>query len=146
MLDKHKKPVVTMCLCLSVLFATLACALVNSVGGGNSLAPVRSLTLTVDTSQREEFINQLQIFSEKHGFETEIDYFNIKGEHFQFWMLKEDIKITAGSVPPDPMLVYIAFYGNYPGVSVDEDEIDELLNDLKSYIAEIPNITITEEK
>jgi hypothetical protein len=146
MLTYRIKLIMPICLCLGVLLSTLACTLVNSVGGGNSLAPVRTLTLTVDTSQREEFISQLQIFSEKHGFETEIDYYNIKGEHFQFWMLREDIKITVGSVPPDPMLVYVAFYGNYPGASVDEDEINELLSDLKNFISEIPNITITEEK
>ncbi|MEO7841779.1 MAG: hypothetical protein ABIU06_20745 [Anaerolineales bacterium] len=143
------KFIMPICLCVSVLFSTLACALVNNVGGGNSLAPVRTLTLTVDTSQREEFISQLQIFSEKHGFETEIDYYNIKGEHFQFWMLREDIKITVGSVPPDPTLVYIAFYAGYPGAPADEDavdEVDELVTDLISFISEIPNVTITEEK
>jgi hypothetical protein len=142
MLDERKTSLIARCLCLTTLLTTQACRLVNTA---NSLAPVRSLTLTVDTSQREEFINQLQMFSDKHGFKTDISYHNIKGEHFQFWMSREDIKIVASSVPPDPTLVYLDLYGAYSGASIDEEEIDELLSDLKLFINAVPNVTITEE-
>jgi hypothetical protein len=144
MLYERIKPIISICLCLSALLATLACALVNSVGGGNSLAPVRILTLTIDKGQREDLFDQLQKFSEKHAFEFRLTDFNTKGERFQFWMSREDVYITASDVPPDPTLVYIAFY-IYPGKSIDEETIDKLLIDLKSYVSEIPNITITEQ-
>jgi len=132
-------------ICFTMLFATLGCALVNSAGGGNSLAPVRSLTLTIDKGQREELFDRLQKFSEKHAFEFRLTDFNTNGERFQFWMSREDVYITASDVPPDPALVYIFFY-IYPGSSIDEESVDKLLIDLKSYIGEIPNVTITEEK
>jgi len=146
MFDECKKPIMAICLCLSALFATLACALASSVGGGNGLAPVRSLTLTIDKSQREELFDRLQKFADEHAFETQLTDFNTNGENFQFWMSREDIFITAGDVPPDPTLVYISFDWKHPGDPVDEEVVDDLLNDLKDIINEIPNVTITEEK
>lgn len=114
--------------------------------GGSGQAPIRSLTLTIDKSKREELFDQLRKFSEKHGFEYQLTDFNTKGENFQFWMSREDIFITASNVPPDPTMVFIDFYRKYPGYPVDEEVVDELLNDLKGFISEIPNVTITEEK
>jgi hypothetical protein len=105
---------------------------------------VRSLTLTIDKSQREVLFDQLRNFSEKHGFEHELTDFNTNGERFQFWMSRDDIFITASDVPPDPSLVYIFFYD--PGSPVDEEVMDDLLSDMKNLINEIPSVTITEEK
>ena len=141
--------IMPICLCVVILFSTLACALVNNAGGGNSLAPVRSLTLTVQISQRDEFFEQLQTFAEKHAFETETTDYNTNGERFQFWMSRDDLKISATDVPPEPTLVYIFFYAGYPGTPIAEDaidEVDELVTDLISFINEIPNVTVTEEK
>jgi hypothetical protein len=137
MLDKCKKPIMFICLCLSVLFATLGCGLLNGAGRGNSLLPIRILKLTIDKSQREELFDQLQKFADKHGFETQLTDFNTNGENFQFWMSKENIEIVANNAPPDPTLVSISFYAAYPGASVDEETVDELFNDLKSFISEI---------
>ena len=129
-----------------VLLATLGCILPISVGGGNRMLPLRSLTMTIDKSQRQELFDQLQKFAEKHEFEFQITDFNTNGENFQVWMSGKDLTITVSNVPPDPMIVYVVFSGKYPGVSVDEDEVEELFSDIKSFIAEIPNVTITEEK
>lgn len=142
--SRYKISVVTMCLCLSVLFATLVCVLSNSAGGGNGLAPARSLTLTIAKNQREVFFDQLRKFADENAFETRLTDFNTNGESFQFWMSREDVFITASDVPPDPTLVYI-FLTIYPGSSIDEETIDELINDLKNHISEIPNVTIEEK-
>lgn len=133
---------------LSILFCILGCTgfvmLMNKVEEGSSQLPIRSLILTIDKSQREELFDQLRQFAEKHGFEFQLTDFNTNGENFQFWMSREDITITAANVPPDPKLVFIDFDRKYPGYPVDEEEVDQLLNDLKSFINEIPNVTITE--
>lgn|GEM_PF-2849269 len=114
--------------------------------GSNGQAPVRSLRLTIDESQREELFDRLRTFAEKHGFEYELTDYNTDGENFQFWMSRDDITIIANNVPPNPTRVPIRFYAKYPGYPVDEETVEELLSDLKSFIGEIPNVTITEEQ
>jgi len=61
-------------------------------------------------------------------------------------MSRDDIKIIASNIPPDPTRFPVRFYAKYPGSPVDEETVDDLLIDLKSFISEIPNVTITEEK
>ena len=55
------------------------------------------------------------------------------------------MSIIANNVPPNPTRVPIRFYAKYPENPVDEKTVDELFSDLKSFISEIPNVTITEE-
>lgn len=140
---------------LSLCFGIILCAggytLIRSLFnmmevGSNGQAPVRSLRITLDKSQREQLFDQLRKFADKHGFEYQITDFNTNGENFQFWMSRDDIKIIANNVPPDPTRIPIRFYAKYPGYPVDEETVDELLIDLKSFIGDIPNIMITEEQ
>ena len=60
-------------------------------------------------------------------------------------MSRDDIKIISTN-PFDPRIFRISFYDKYPGYPVDEETVDELVNDLKNFINEIPNVTITEKK
>ncbi len=145
MLDKWKNSVLTICLCLSVLFATLACALANSPSVGNSLEPVRRLRVTIDESQREELFAQFQKFADKHALKFVFSDYGTTN-HFLVELWGENILITASDDPGNPRSVSIFFSAKYPGSTVDEEAIDELLNDLKNYISDIPNVTITEEK
>jgi hypothetical protein len=141
----HIKLLIRIGLCLSALFAALGCALLNSPGGGNSLLPIRSLTLTIDKSQREELFDQLQKFADEHDFRLVLTKYEKTG-HFLVELSGDDILITTSDVPPDPALVYISFYGKYPEAQVDEEVINTLVSDLKDFIYEIPNVTITEEE
>ena len=125
------------CVCLIVLYS-------NYEREYGSQMPIRSLRITIDKSQRGLLFDQLRKFSKKHSFEYELTDFNTNGENFQFWMSRDDIFITASNVPPDPSLVYVRFY-IYPGSTIDEETIDDLVTDLKSYISEIQDVTITEE-
>lgn len=143
MFGERKKQIMLICLCLSVLFAILACTLANSPSGGNSLAPVRSLILTIDTSQREKLFDQLQKYADDHALKLVLTN-NEKAEHFLVEMWGDDILITASDVPPDPTLVYIFFYWQRFGDPVDEEGVQNLLNDLKDFVNEIPNVTIEE--
>jgi hypothetical protein len=144
MATQRTKLRVVVFICLGVLLFALGCILPNRTVYPNGLAPVRSLTLTMDRSQREELFEQLQRFSDKQTSKFVLtEYEQI--DHFKIEIWGDDILITASDVPPDPSLVYIFFYGKNLGASVDEETVDELLNDLKSYINEIPNVMITEE-
>ncbi|HEX9838030.1 MAG TPA: hypothetical protein VGA72_01720, partial [Anaerolineales bacterium] len=123
-------------ICLSLCFGVILCifgytrirSLLDIMEvGSNSQAPIRSLRLTIDNSQRGELFDQLRKFAKKHGFEYELTDFNTNGENFQFEMSRDDISIIAGDVPPDATLVFIRFYAKYPGYPVDEETIDALL-------------------
>lgn len=136
--------ILILCLCFSVLLFTLGCIL--NIADGLSLEPVRRLRITIDESQREDLFAQFQKFAEKHGFEIQITDYGNRGEYFQVWMTHDNIQIISENAPGDARLFDVGFYGLYPGYPVDEEVVDELLNDLKSFISEIPNVTITEER
>jgi hypothetical protein len=141
-----KKQVMLICLCLGVIFATLGYTILNRTGGSGSLPPMRSLTLTIDISHRQDFFDQLQKFADKHDFRLVLKEYE-KIEHFRVEIWGDDILITTNDVPPDPTLVYISFYGNFPGASgpVNEEVVDNLVGELKDLIYEIPNVTISEQ-
>ena len=138
------KPILIAWLCLVALLFTLGCIL--NIADGISLEPVRGLRITIDESQRDDLFAQFQKFADKYRFEIDITDFNTNGEHFQVWMSGDSIQIVASDVPEEPNEVSIDFYGLYPGYPVDEETVDEFLNDLESFISEIPNVTITEVK
>ena len=137
---------ITIHLCFGVLMSTFGCALLNKADYSPSLKPVRILRIAIDKSQREELFGQFQKFAEEHSFRIEITDFNTNGEHFQVWMLGDGVQIIANDTPGETNEVLLGLYGIYPEDPVDEETIDELLNDLKSYIGEIPNVTISQEK
>ena len=98
-------------------------------------------------NRREELFVQLQKFADKHIFEIQIDEINAaSGTHFNVWMSRDDILIIAGDVPKAPTKVGISFYDKDPSHPTHKETVDDLFSDLKSFISEIPNITITEEK
>lgn len=80
------------CMPVFVLWCSVMCfgytrirSLFNRMESGSSgQAPLRSLRLTIDKSQREELFGQLRKFADKHGFEYQITDFNTDGENFQF--------------------------------------------------------------
>jgi len=87
---------------LSILLCIFGCIGIAEITqkGSEGQAPIRSLRLTINRSQREELFDQLREFAEKHGFEYELTDFNTNGENFQFWMSRDDMRIIANNVPP----------------------------------------------
>jgi len=112
---------------------------------GSFSAWIRSLKIKIDESQREELFAQFQKFADKHTFEFILSDYGTT-DHFLVEIWGESILITASDDPGDLESVTIFFSGKHPRNSVDEETVDELLDDLKSYINEIPNVTLTEEK
>jgi hypothetical protein len=131
---------------LVVLLFTFGCTLFSNIEDQVSLEPVRRFRVKIEEAQREELFDQFENFAEKHDFKIEITDFGNRGKHFQVWMARDNIQIVAADVPGDPSTYSVDLLGMYPGVPVDEEAIDELLIELKSYISEIPNVTISEEK
>ena len=106
---------------------------------------MRSLQITLDKSQREELFGQFQKFADEHTAKLLLTEYE-GTEHFLVEIWGESTLITASDDPGNSKSISIFFSGKFPGYPADEETIDELLNDLKSFISEIPNVTITEEK
>ncbi|HEX6268773.1 MAG TPA: hypothetical protein VFZ43_00940 [Anaerolineales bacterium] len=137
------KLTITIYLTLGVLLLTLGCNVFDTANNDNSLAPIRRFRLFVDKSQRDELISQFQKFAEEREFEIDITDYNTNGETIQVWIAGDGLQITVFFNRKEPNEGSLNFYD--PGPPTDEETINELLNDLKRYINEIPNVTITEE-
>jgi hypothetical protein len=130
--------------CLAVLLFTFGCTLFSNIEDSYKLEPVRRLRVKIEEGQREELFDQFEKFAEKHDFRIEITDFANMGKYFQVWMVRDNIQVVAEDVPGDPSTYDVDFLGLYPGQPVDEEAIDELLIELKSFLSEIPNVSITE--
>jgi len=109
--------------------------------------PRRRLVITIEKSQQEELFTQLRKFADKGGFAIRIAPITSSSEDFSIELWREDIKIF-GANPFIPGEFRLGFYdtdGAYP-YPASESILDDLESDLKSFIGEIPNVTITEEK
>lgn len=106
--------------------------------------PLRSLDVTIDTSQSQQLMEQLQKFADKNSFKYQTAYYTPNGDNFSVWMTREDVEVIADR-PFNPGEFGIGFYNNdciHPTVASD---LDGLVSDLKSLIGEIPNVTIIEQ-
>ena len=111
----------------------------------NDRPPLRSIDLSIDTSQSQQLIEQSKKFADKHGFKFQIAYYARNGTDFSIWMERKDVEVVTSS-PFKTGDFSIEFYNNnclHPTVASD---IQGLATDLKSVISEIPSARITEEK
>ena len=97
----------------------------------------------MDVNQREELFVQLRKFSEKHELEFYLNFYR-GGEIFSIEMRGKGIEIAALSTNTTEL--DISFFEEDPTNPPSQETVDEVYSDLKSFISEIPNVTITEEK
>ena len=152
MLTDRTNLVVIICLVLCMA-STLGCASIQQIeevaGDTQEQLPIRRLRITIDPSQREELFDQLRNFADNHAFKFETTDYGTGGERFLVEMLGDNIKILVVDVLNAPSNVRIRFYDQTGANSVSEETIktiDVLVSDLKSFISEIPNVTITEDQ
>jgi hypothetical protein len=106
--------------------------------------PLISIGVTIDPSQGQQFVEQSRQFAFKHNFRFDIDY-DEQGDDFHVRMIRKDVEIIARS-PFNPGGYEIGFY-NYDCIHpIVASDIADLVNDFKSFMSEIPNVTITEAK
>ncbi len=149
--NKHRKLIVVMMLfcglCLCLLGGTgVTSMLLQKVSSCyNDRAPIKRMLVAIDKDERDQLIEQLRSFATKNGFAFKLSVSTPTGEDFNVWMSRKDLEIIATN-PNDPETFKIGFYNNdcvHPKGSAD---IDDLINDLKNSIHEIPNVTISDEK
>jgi hypothetical protein len=123
--------------------------IIEVAGDNREQLPIRSLTITIDPSQREVLFNELRKFADSHDFEFMMTDYGTNGDRFLVELLGNQIKILAVDIYQAPTMVSISFYDQRRANPVSEETlniIDDLATDLKTSISDIPNTTITEEK
>jgi len=108
-------------------------------------SPIRTLSIRINEDQREELFDQMRKYSEKHGLEFYLSFYNNK-ETFYIVMYGEGVVIRSLSQPTFTSNLNFRFFENDPTDPPTQETVDELFSDLKSFLNEIPNVTITEEK
>lgn len=105
--------------------------------------PLKIIHVTIDPSLEEQFVEQSRTFAFKHGFRLDTVAFDQPEDTFRIRMIREDVEIITRS-PSTPGAFEIGFY-NYdcvhPTVASD---IEELANDFRTFMSEIPNVRIEE--
>jgi hypothetical protein len=114
--------------------------------GSEGQAPISALRITIDVSRREELFDQLQKFASKHSFRLLIRDVEVIPKGIFIEMYRDDIEIHAGSDASDPTMIDLGIYERDPKHPTQIATVDVLVSDLRSFISEIPNVTITEEK
>lgn len=107
--------------------------------------PLRMVSITLAQNLHDQLFEQLRRFAAKHGFAIRISQTDPTGENFLVRMTNEDIEIV-GLDSGDPGLFEIWLYNAYEERPVPSSVFDELIAELKEYIAEIPNTTFTVEE
>ena len=133
---------------LIVVCFVLGCiGAVKTLDGKNTTEtlPIRSLSIELAVSQREELFTQLREFSEKHHLKFDVSFYENKKEFFVF-MEGKGLEIIASPRPITITEIRVSFYEADSTNPPSEEIVDELFSDLKSFISEIPNATIIEEK
>jgi len=105
----------------------------------------RIVDITIDTSQREEFFDQLRKFADKHDFTILIDVGPRSDEDFHIEMTRGDIEII-GDNPFAPGEYGFGFYHADLLHPAPDSAFDDLIVDLKSFISEVPGATFSVEK
>jgi len=111
----------------------------------STLHPKKTLVVSIDLNQREKLFEQLTRFADAHAFDIRINPTTPSGGTFNVNMSRKDVMVIANNVL-DTKVFDIHFYDKDPTSSASEEIIDDLFNDIKGYIGDIPNAIITEQR
>lgn len=105
----------------------------------------RSVVITIDTSHRQEFFDQLRKFADKHEITILIDTQPSGTEDFLIYMTRRDIEISGANVF-SPGEYQFGFYHADLLHPAPESVFDDMVSDLESFINKVPNTTFSVEK
>lgn len=127
------------------LFADLK-SFINEIPNVRMTELRKSLTITIDESQREELLTRLRKLADKHSLEFTSSFSSDK-TLYRVEIYGDGFHITSDSRSNPRGEIIIAFFLDYYKVPTltSEKTVDELFDELKSLLSEIPNVTITEQ-
>jgi hypothetical protein len=139
MLFKSTKPIFTVWLLASFLGSILACV---TTADPNSTS-IKGLDIVMDVDQLEEFRAQLRKFADQNSLEYTEQFNNADHTDFSVVMNGDDFHIFSNNSKHNLGKVGVSIF-NRASPPISQATVDELVNDLKSFIREIPNVKITE--
>jgi hypothetical protein len=151
MKEKNIKPLVI--LAIGILVGALSCFVFGCLWSGGAILlsenseklPLRSLHVVIDMEQRSDLFTQLRRFAEKHDFEILIRDVKVYPEGVYIEMTRDDLRIIAHDSANAPENITFGFYDRLP-ILLAQETVDDLVNDLKTFLEEIPNVTVEERK
>jgi hypothetical protein len=137
---KSSKSILTVCLLFSLLLSIFGCITASS--DPNRLS-VKDLKITVDVNRLEEFRAQLRKFADKHSLTFIESFYNKDDTFFSIEMNGDDFHVFLQNEQDFPGEFSLAFF-NEASPPISQQALDELTNDLKGFVMEIPNVAIAE--
>jgi hypothetical protein len=145
MLTKYTNLIISVCLLLGVMGCSSTKPIATATENSSGQLPRRKIVITIDTSQRPAVFDQLRKFADKHDFVIMIDTRPPGVEGFYIDMYRRDIEIN-GTNPFAPEEYKLGIYDADRNRPVSDAVLDNLVNELKNFINEVPDVTIIEEK
>ena len=106
----------------------------------NPQAPLRKLSFSVKKEARNELLETLKKFSDRHAFAIRSAPTTPDGEHISIQMWRSDLKAIAIN-PLEPEKFNIYFYQNSPP-PVSAIQLDYILNDLRTALSKHQGIEV----
>lgn len=106
--------------------------------------PIRTLSIKVDESHQEELFDQLRKISQIHKLEFQLSYYE-NGNAYFLEMNGKSLEILAVTQPVNTTGLVISFFEKDPTNPPAPETVDELYNDLRTSISQVPSVEITEE-
>lgn len=125
----------------------IGCSLVNTVStGAEGKVPIRQLRIIVEVKRQDELVNRLGEFAKEQDFTIQSRPVDVIPGGLFIELYRDDLIISALTVPDAPTKIDLAFYERNPSQPVPEEKVTTLLNNLLDSIREIPNVTVSEIK
>jgi hypothetical protein len=105
----------------------------------------KSIIITINLNQRQEFFNQLHKFADANGFSIQINTLPSSNEEFQIYMTREDIFILGASAF-DPGEYHLGFYDTDRIHPLPDSVFDDLVSELEQFMNKVPNTTFSISK
>lgn len=103
--------------------------------------PLTRLNVTIDPSLDRQFVEQSRQFAFKHSFRFDLSDPDQPGNNLRVHMVRKDVEVIA-KIPSAPGSYEIGFYNYDCSSPTLASDIDDLVDDFKSFMSEIPNVTI----
>ena len=140
MSTKSTRSLLIACLLISLLLSIFGCLTASS--DPNSVS-VKDFEITMDANHLEEFRAQLRKFADKHSLKLEEAFYNKDHTYFSIFMETNDFHIVVSNRIDSPGEFGFSFF-NSASPPISQETFDELFNDFKGYVMEIPKVRISE--
>jgi hypothetical protein len=138
MVAKSTKLILIICLFTTLLMSILACVTSPSP----NREAIKRLDITMDVAQVQEFRTQVEKFANKHSLEYTEKFYNTDG-YFSVFMVGDDYHIVLNNYEDNLGRIGLDLF-NKASPPISQKTLAELVDDLKGFINEIPNVKITE--